>query len=336
MAMQNYLMSQGQWKCVLAEVPVAKVRKAIITEASSSSDTKETVATETIVPDEKAIEAWYEAADKATGNIRLRIHHTISYQYNSIETAFELWNTLKDKYGQPGITRSFLEFKGAMDTSIPGNADPSPALDKISSHFARLKDLSVEVPEIVKVMIVLSKAPPSMETVVQHIGQTEPEKWNSITLIDIIRAMSLSWETNQRGKSRQHANKLSAVHRGPQNAPQFQQQQQNQQQRGDWQGGQGGRGGTRRSKRARKTGSATNAASLTRTTIPANRWSFLLHQHPFAAQRAQQQPRSSGSSHPHPSSLLLLFPLTLEAKSAQVPGKPSTTRSTKRTLSMFP
>jgi hypothetical protein len=200
MTMQNYLMSQGQWKCVLAEVPVAKTRKAIITEASSSDDTKETVATETIVPDEKAIEAWYEAADKAIGNIRLRIHHTISYQYNSIETAFELWNTLKDKYGQPGITRSFLEFKGAMDTSIPGNADPSPALDKITSHFARLKDLSVEVPEIVKVMIVLSKAPPSMETVVQHIGQTEPEKWNGIALAEIIKAMCLSWETSQRGK----------------------------------------------------------------------------------------------------------------------------------------
>jgi transposase InsO family protein len=248
MAMQNFLMSQGQWKCVLAAVPVGKPRK-VKTPASSSSTGKDVETTETIELDESAIESWYEAADKATGNIRLRIHHTISYQYNSIDNAYELWNTLKDKYGKPGITRAFLEFKGAMDTVIPGGSDPSPALDKISSHFARLKDLQLEVPEIVQVMIILAKAPPSMESVIQFIGQTEPEKWNSLEIVNVKKTMVLSWETSQRGKGKQLANKLSAVHRGPQNAPQFQQQQQNQQQRGDWQGGQGGRGKTRRSKR---------------------------------------------------------------------------------------
>jgi hypothetical protein len=242
MAMQNFLMSQGQWKCVQTEIPVGKARKVLVS-TTSSSDDKETIATETIEMDEKAIEAWYEAVD----NIRLRIHHTISYQYNSINTAYTLWNTLKEKYGQPRIMRSFLKFKGAMNTVIPGNTDPSPALDKISSHFARLRDLNLKVPEIVQVMMILSRAPPEMETVVQHIGQTKPERWNGIKVDNVIKAICLSWETTQRGKGKQLTNKLSAVHRGPQNAPQFQQQQHR-----DWQGRQGGHGKTRRSRRRGK------------------------------------------------------------------------------------
>ena len=112
-AMQSFLMSQGQWKCVKdgANVPAEVKVEGSVTNAAD-------------------IVSYLEDAEKAIGNIRLRLHHTIGYQFNSEENPAALWQTLKKKYGVPGISGAFKEFKGIMDTQIPNNSDPSPAIDK--------------------------------------------------------------------------------------------------------------------------------------------------------------------------------------------------------------
>ena len=113
-----------------------------------------------------------------------------------------------------------------------------------------------EVPIKIQGMIMLSKAPPSMEAVIQLFSQMlkntgtketdlEPEK--------VAATMRTSWETNQRagrGKSnQQQVNKISAVKPAQNLPPNFQQQQQ-QQQCGD--GDARGRGRRRRGKRGGK------------------------------------------------------------------------------------
>src|SRR5258708_4096579 len=109
-----------------------------------------------------------------------------------------------------------------------------------------------DIPRNVQGMMILSKAPTSMEAVVQVFAQmindqTEDQKRESLEPEKICTTMRMSWETlgqsGAKGKqNQQQAQKLSAVKQntGP---PNFQQQQQSQQQqRGDQDGRGRGRG----------------------------------------------------------------------------------------------
>ena len=235
-AMQSFLMSQGKWKCVKAGATAPTITTI---EAADGATRRE---------GEKDLEEWNEVAEKALGNICLRLHHTISYQYNDEEDPVDLWDTLKVKYGAPGMSNAYIEFKGIMDTTLQNNADPSPALDKIMAHAIRLKNMQFDIPNHVLAMVIVSKMPPSMEMVAQMTmiasKEKDPVGSNPEKIIELMR---VSWETTTRthlksGNNQQRANKLSVVKPVPNQPPVFQQQQQ---QRGDWQQGRGGRGGTR-------------------------------------------------------------------------------------------
>jgi len=239
-SMQLYLMSQGQWRVIVKTAPIPITKKGALVTAAPKDDEEEgatTSAAPIIKPDEMyenqdVIDAWDEDVSKAVGNIRLRLHHTITYQYNDVEDAGHLWSTLKDKYGSPGVSRAYIEFKGAMDTTIPNGQDPGPAIDKMLAHFTRLRDNKFDIPDKVKIMMLLVKAPGSMETLVQLIAQESD--WRKVTLDMVVSGMKTSWETASRAggtnrpQNQQRAHKLSAVKRGGQ-PPQFQQQQQPQQ-----------------------------------------------------------------------------------------------------------
>src|SRR5882762_7295705 len=126
-AMQSFLMSQGQWKCtkLSATTPV-------VTGKGKGKDKDEPEGPEVTESD---LAAYLEDAEKALGNIRLRLHHTIAYQFDSYSDPAVLWYALSQKYAKQGISRAFIQFKTAMDTVIPNNADPSPAIDKIEAAF---------------------------------------------------------------------------------------------------------------------------------------------------------------------------------------------------------
>jgi len=156
-AMQLFLMSQGQWRVIIKNAPLPVYKNTTpVQPIKASNDTVDVQATRcaqaaadqaamlTEPTNQDALDEWEELVSKAVGNIRLRLHHTIAYQYNA-EDAANLWQSLLNKYGQPGILHAYIEFKGAMDTSIPNNSDPSPSLDKMMAHFARLRDLRFEL-----------------------------------------------------------------------------------------------------------------------------------------------------------------------------------------------
>ena len=188
--------------------------------------------------------------------------------------------------------RAFSEFKGFMETTIPNGQDPGPALHKIQSHFLNLKKMDWEVPIKIQGMIMLSKAPPSMEAVIQPFSQMlkntgtkesdlEPEK--------VAAAMRTSWETNQqagRCKNQQQVNKISAVKPAQNSPPNFQQQQQpQQQQRGD--GDARGRGRGRR----RKRGGKRNAQQQLQPVEMDEVEPYSPHQPGPSNQPSQQQPQ---------------------------------------------
>src|SRR5258708_1226123 len=188
-SMQSYLMSQGQWKCTkyLAMAP------AVVTTTSGTEET----GIYTTMTGQEELDKWNQDSEKALGNIRLCLHYTIGYQFNEETDPSDLWESLKNKYGMPGVTKAFVEFKQVMDTVIPNGSDPGPPLDKIMSHFVRLKSMKWDIPRNVQGMMILSKAPTSMEAVVQVFArmindQTEEQKRESLEPEKICTAMRMS------------------------------------------------------------------------------------------------------------------------------------------------
>jgi len=162
------------------------------------------------------------------------------------------WEYLEATYGKPGIAATYKELKVAMDIVIPGNADPTLAIDTILVGFTRMAASKCAVPPHLQAMILISKLPYQMSALVQSICQTD--NIEDLKTDDIKCKAILAWEQRSpvqgQNNRQQSACRLSAVQRpGP--PPQFQQQQQPQQeeqdqgqgQRGGWQGGwRGGRG----------------------------------------------------------------------------------------------
>jgi len=178
---------------------------------------------------------------KALGNIRLRLHHSISFKYKEVLVAGTLWEKLKDSYGNPGILSIYAEFKQAIETKIPDNADPSLTIDKLAAHFGRLAENGVVIEDHLQGMMLLSKLSPSMEAIAQLMCQEHDIK--KITILVVRRAILMGWEqrSGAKGQPRQNAQKLSTVKRGPNEPPFQQQQQQSQQQQGEGSGAQGKR-----------------------------------------------------------------------------------------------
>jgi len=281
--MMNYLLSQGQWKVITNKFPAPDYETTTtVTKADSEGTHTETV------PDiskptrnQSEIDSWFDTNDRALGNIMLRLHPTIATtvlnllqktikENDDITTMFAsvAWEYLDATYGKPGIAATYKELKATMGIVIPGNADPTLAIDTILIGFTRMAASKCAVPPHLQAMILVSKLPYQMSALVQSICQTD--NIEDLKTDDIKCKAILAWE--QRGPTQTQNNrpfhqqppaakKISTVQRsGP--PPSFQQQQQqpqqeeqeqrNQNQRGGWRGGRGGRGGTFRGTRAGK------------------------------------------------------------------------------------
>jgi len=232
--MKNYLLSAGQWRQMAkarpepdypyidVEVPVTDSKGKPTTEIRSKPDFMQD-------PKNQAeIDSWDNNNDKARGNIMLRLHSVVTQKYYTSEVALTIWEGIAAEYGKPGIAAIFQEFTGTMNTSIPGNSDPSFTIEKICSHFMRMATSSCTLPEHLKVMILISKMPPSMTALIQLICQTDNVE--KLDIDKIKRMIIMNWEQrlsmchNNPSYQPQAAKKISAVQcSGP--PPSFQQQQ---------------------------------------------------------------------------------------------------------------
>jgi len=141
--------------------------------------------------------------------------------------------SVQDEFGKPGIAATYHEFKGALSTNLPENANPSAALNKLLGHFGRMADAECSIPEHLKCLIILAKLPSTMDNLAQMICQADDV--SDLSIEKIQRQIQVAWEQRagardfQRGgqQGRGSANKLSTVKR-PQGNPSFQQQLNNQ------------------------------------------------------------------------------------------------------------
>jgi hypothetical protein len=102
-------------------------------------------------------------------------------------------------YGKPGMSRTFDKFKGAMDTVIPNGVDLSPALVKVQAHFSQLECLKWKIPSHIKGLMILAKAPSSLETTVQfmcHSLESGNMDNEVITPEKVALSLRNTWETS--------------------------------------------------------------------------------------------------------------------------------------------
>ncbi|KIM50089.1 hypothetical protein SCLCIDRAFT_47455, partial [Scleroderma citrinum Foug A] len=189
--------------------------------------------------------SWDEHNEKVLGNITLRVSPSIQTAITNLAMVKEVWDHLKENYGTPSIGSAYTELSRLLTMTIPAGSHPAPAITKMLSHFAYLKDASFKCPANMQAMIILCKLPPTMEVVAQILSQTLPSEIKTLKPDGIVKVATLSFE--QKGASRgtggkaPQANKLSAV-KCKQADPKFAQQQQQPQRQQQQQGGSNGSG----------------------------------------------------------------------------------------------
>ena len=201
--MMNYLLSQGQWKVIQNKFPAPDYETKTV--RVKEGETETTQDTSKPAKNQSEIDLWFDINDKALGNIMLRLHPTIATTIlnllqktmednTDINTMFAslAWEYLEKTYGKPGIAATYKELKATMDVVIPGNADPTLAIDTILIGFTRMAASKCAVPPHLQAMILVSKLPYQMSALVQSICQTDDIK--DLKTDNIKRKAILAWE----------------------------------------------------------------------------------------------------------------------------------------------
>ena len=100
-AIKSFLLSQGQWRVISKPAPIfeAATTTASTSTSGKKKDTEEDEPVEELMvttDNQEVIDKFEDLNNKAVGNIRLQLHHTIGYQFNDIDSAQTLWGLLAD------------------------------------------------------------------------------------------------------------------------------------------------------------------------------------------------------------------------------------------------
>ena len=199
----NYLLSQGQWKVILNRFPAPDYKTKTVRVKEGKTET--TQDTSKPPKNRSEIDSWFDINDKALGNIMLRLHPTITTTVlNLLQKTMEdnpdintmfaslAWEYLEKTYGKPRIAATYKELEATMDVVIPGNTDPTLAIDTILIGFTRMAASKCAVPPHLQAMILVSKLPYQMSVLVQSICQTDDIE--DLKTDDIKRKAILAWE----------------------------------------------------------------------------------------------------------------------------------------------
>ncbi|KAF5372517.1 hypothetical protein D9758_005269 [Tetrapyrgos nigripes] len=157
-----------------------------------------------IAADDGSTADWDRDNDKAMGVIKLHVTQAIGAKLEDIETAKEMWNTLKTLYGKPGAAEIFQNFKRAMNIESPGSAHPGAAIDLIKMYLTRINNAGekTQIPMYLQYMIVINKLPADIYS--YNISQETKDDVDAFETgsLDTLRTTVVNaWETRGRKKS---------------------------------------------------------------------------------------------------------------------------------------
>ena len=122
--MEAYLQSQGQWTACTNGKPT------LVTAADSSNN-------------QAKLDEWDENNVKVLGNIKLRLSISIRNSQSTETLTKDLWEALSNNYRQLALGSIHIEMRGIIETQIPANSNPAPALAKLQAHWDRLQEVRV-------------------------------------------------------------------------------------------------------------------------------------------------------------------------------------------------
>ena len=215
--MTAYLRSKGLWQIVIGRETRPDdypPNRAAITARPATDDrpAREAVPAYHVPEADRAARAkeqldWDTRDDMALGVITLCISHSLKVHIGEDATASQCWNNLKTALSSKGATTIFNDFQRLINMHITSDKHPANDMDNMWELFERLKANEVDIPEVLRVLILLNALPTTLSVVSTITLQTQEK--SDLDFNDTRQAIITEYER----RSNLSANKLSAVKR---------------------------------------------------------------------------------------------------------------------------
>ena len=141
---------------------------------------------------------WDNQDTQACGNLMLYISPDIRNLVTKerIVNTKELLDWLKAQYGTASIAAAYTDIVAVNKLQVPGDGDPTPAIDKLLALFTHLKGHKFIYAEPIQAMTLLAKLPPQMEEIVCNYNS----KTSNATLLSFSAIQNntiLNWQQQQ-------------------------------------------------------------------------------------------------------------------------------------------
>ena len=163
---------------------------------------------------------WDQADQQARGAIILRLSTAIRNLVISKTKSKEIWEYLKETYGQAGLSTIYADFKRLAEFRISGN-DPRPDIALFKELIDRLTTNEVKLDEFIKSMMFINALPAKYGTIISIIMQGDRKE------LEVDKIATHVIAEHDRTTSTNQVNKMTAIKR-KQGDPSFKQQKQQQ------------------------------------------------------------------------------------------------------------
>ena len=232
---KSYLQATGLWFVVSGrEVPKHPTLGAMpVLEVGPARETSE-AAGERLAAHTAALEDWREKSDanlewetrdmKVLGFFKLKIVPSIHHLFEN-RTSSQVWNLLRERYQAVGVGALYADFVAATNFRLSGSGNPDPEIARLSHLFQKLHVNNLELPEMIKAMMLLRAIPQKWESIAQIAVQSnDPDR---LTFEAIRQALITEFDRKAPATQLAKAARSSIKHKGP--TPPFKPQQPQQQ-----------------------------------------------------------------------------------------------------------
>ncbi|KAF5372197.1 hypothetical protein D9758_004919 [Tetrapyrgos nigripes] len=159
------------------------------------------------------VREWDKDNNKAMGAIKLHISSDIHQDIKGLTTARKMWRQLARDFGKASTSAVYNDFKRLLNVSIPPNAHPGPALDKIFVLFKKMEEATegeVKIPTFLKTMVLFLKLPDPFANLVQKETMDTINNLGQTNFKNLKSAIISIWAGKDTRTSRPYANCLIA------------------------------------------------------------------------------------------------------------------------------
>jgi hypothetical protein len=155
-SMDAYVMSEGRRRVLMTQRPSIPVA---VTGTDGDITNQDDIDKAT-----KKQEDWDKDDERVMDYIRLRVSPDVAQLIKGKSTAKQMWDSLKEGHSRQTLANAYIKFKGILDTRIPEDQSPGPALAKIQAHVERLSTFHVDLDDYIYLMLLVNKTPGYTQT----------------------------------------------------------------------------------------------------------------------------------------------------------------------------